>query len=243
MSVSGGNLLAVPYDIQRGGIEKSSRLLDHMCEHPMWFASSLTPEEIRVNAAWMLTNNEYHKWEVWDGGRLVGMLLLNRIIVPVDALFHFTFFRAQNLFAARKLVQNFLGFAFEQFGLRRISMEVPEHYPTIIRFSRQKLGFKYEGELDLERFQKIKTHLTSDNESMRAAVALYGSRREGAHWNPKTEAWSDVVLLRLTREEYLARASSVTTRDSSLTENRNDELGIAPSTVRPSPSPQGPTRP
>ena len=203
------NLIAVPYEMGRGGIDKSTRILDYMCDHPLWFSSSLSKEEIRVNSAWMLTNPEYHKWEVWNGGRLAGMLVLNRIVPPVDALFHFTLFpyseSGVTLFGARKLLWNFLGWAFDQYGLRRISMEVPEHHPKLIRFARQKLGFRYEGEGNHARFSKLPI---KDDPSSRAAVALAGARKEGAHYNPKTGEWDDVVLLRLLRRDYEARRSS-----------------------------------
>jgi RimJ/RimL family protein N-acetyltransferase len=100
------------------------------------------------------------------------------------------------------LIQNFLGFAFREYGLQRISMEIPEHYPKLIRFARQKLGFSYESELDLERYERFKPRLKDQSDSMRIALSLHGSRREGSHWNPKTESWEDVILLRLLRREY-----------------------------------------
>jgi hypothetical protein len=183
-----------------------------MTEHPMWFASKLTTEEIRINAAWMLSNPEFQKFEVWNGGRLAGMLLLSRVISPIDALFHFTFFNGKDsgttLFGAKKLIHNFLGWAFEQYDLQRISMEIPEHYPKLIRYARQKLGFRYESEGDCDRFNRLKSRLKDQSESMRSAIALHGSRRENAHWDPKTETWSDIVLLRLLRREYQSSLAS-----------------------------------
>lgn len=221
--IEGGRLFCIPYAINRTGgeadVTRNSQLIQHLVDHPMWFAASLSPEELRVNAAWMAANPEYWKWEVWNGGRLAGMILLSRITPPVDALFHFTFFGNQasgvSLFGAKKLLVNFLGYAFQEFGLRRISMEIPEHYPTLIRFGRQRLGFRYESEGNDDRFSKLKSRLRDDGPSMQAAIALHGSRKEGAHWNEKAKQWEDVILLRLLRREYEARRSSeMTTRET-----------------------------
>jgi hypothetical protein len=234
--ISGGNLFAIPYQWNTGNPEKNTQLLDHLCDHPMWFASSLSREEIRINAVWMATNPECMKWECWNGGRLAGMLFLSRVTPPVDALFHFTFFGTQSsgvsLFGAKKLVWNFLGFAFEQFKLRRISMEIPEHVPTLIRFCRQKLHFRYESEGNCDRFEKLKPRLRDDSVSMQAAIALHGSRKEGAHFNPKTGNWEDVILLRLTEAEYNARRSSDKTTLGDTNTESSDVDGLKTGTIR-----------
>lgn len=236
--IAGGSLFAIPYVWNQGNPDKNTLLINHLCDHPMWFAASLSREEIRVNAAWMATDPTQMKWEVWNGGRLAGMLFLSKVVPPIDALFHFTFFGAQasgvSLFGAKKLLWNFIGFAFEEFNLRRISMEVPEHYPTLIRFARQKLGFRYESEGNDANFDKLKPRLRDEGPSIRAAVALHGSRKEGAHWNEKSEQWEDVILLRLLRSEYDTRRSSdMTTRDNSVTENRVNEPRIEVGAVLP----------
>lgn len=239
--IEGGRLFAIPYTIARTGGEadliRNNTLIQHLVDHPMWHAASLTPEELRVNAAWLAANPEYMKWEAWNGGRLAGMLLLSRVTPPVDALFHFTFLGAQasgvSLFGAKKLIVNFLGFAFEQFNLRRISMEIPEHYPILIRFARQKLGFRYESEGNCDRFNKLKPRATEADPSMRAAFALHGSRKEGVHWNGKSEKWEDIILLRLTREEYEARRSSELTTRETPVEVSSREFRIETSPVQP----------
>jgi RimJ/RimL family protein N-acetyltransferase len=248
--ITGGNLLAVPYVWNRCGgtesdITRNALLINHLVAHPMWSAASLSPEEIRMNAIWMATDPSHFKYEVWNGGRLGGMLILSRVVAPVDALFHFTLFGAKEsgvtLFGAHKLLQTFLGSAFREFNLRRISMEISEHYPKLIRFVRQRLGFRYEGELSLERYERLRPHLKDQDESMRTAIALYGSRREAAHWNKSTNSWADVVLLRLTREEFEARASlgltPQATRDNANTElsneSRAEASNLLPSTSTP----------
>lgn len=245
--IDGGRLFAIPYAINRTGgtadILRNNALIQHLVDHPMWFATSLSPEEVRINAVWLATDPAQMKWEVWNGGRLAGILLLSRVTPPVEAVFHFTFFGAQtagvSLFGAKKLLWNFLGYAFEQFNLRRITMEIPEHYPTLIRFARQKLGFRYEAEGDDVKFDKIKSRLRDDGPSMKAALSLHGSRKEGAHWNDKLERWEDVILLRLLRSEYEARRSiDMTTRESPI-----EDSNVARLETRsvPTASTQGPT--
>lgn len=223
--IEGGRLFCIPYDMNRGPGEKNTLFLNHMVRNRMWFSGSLTDEEARVNTAWMMANPEWFKWEVWNGGRLAGMLVLHRVIPPVDAIFHFGFFGNEtsgvSLFGGKKLIWNFLGYAFEAFGLRRITMEIPEHYPTLIKFARQKLGFRYEGELDLDRYSKVNPNGKGAEPSMRAALALHGSRREGSHWNEKDQKWEDVILLRLLRSEYEARRSLDTTTRESPIEDSN----------------------
>lgn len=215
--IEGGRLFAIPYQIDRGlgekDIERNHAIINHLVEHPLWFASSLTAEEIRMNAVWMASDPGHAKWEIWNGGRLAGMFILSRVVAPVDALFHFTLLPREksgvSLFAAKRLIYNFLGFAFEQFGLRRISMEIPEHYPTLIKFARQKLGFRYESELNHDRFDRVlRTRVSGDDETTKAQLALHGSRKEASHLNPKTGEWGDVILLRLMRTEYLSRSRS-----------------------------------
>lgn len=205
----GGNLICIPFDLGRGDPARVTRLLDHMAEHAHWFAAGLTPEEARANAAWMLANTEDWKFEIWSGGTFAGMFLLSRILPKVDALFHFTLLPAKEtgvtLFGTRKLAHNFLGYAFETFDLQRISVEVPEHSPKLAHWLRQRLGFRYEGEMDTERLAKNKAIIRLGADGTAAWVAAQGSRRERSHWNGT--AWSDLLLLRLLRSEYDARAS------------------------------------
>lgn len=230
--IEGGRLFCIPYDMTRGPAEKNTILLNHMVDHPMWFSGPLSKEEVRVNSAWMMTDPSFFKYEIWNGGRMAGMLVLSRVVAPVDALFHFTFFGTQasgvSLFGAKTLIKNFLAYAFEEFGLRRISMEIPEHYPTLIKFARQKLGFRYEAEGNDVRFKRLRPKAEFEDPSARAALALHGSRKEGAHYNPKTGEWGDVILLRLFRQDLPASRSSVTTLETSSTEVSECRLDQSP---------------
>jgi len=202
-------LFCLPYNWAVGNPEKNTLLLNHLAEHPLWFSVAMSPEEARVNAAYFATSNEYWKWEVWSAGTLCGMLLLSRVIPKCDALFHFTLFPASQtgvtLFSARRLLWNFLGYAFDAFDLQRISAEVPEHSPKLVHYLRQRLGFRYEGETDIARLQKNKGVVKFDVPGAPTWIAAQGSRRDNAHWDGSK--WSDLILLRLLRSEYQTRVS------------------------------------
>jgi hypothetical protein len=205
--VSGGNLFAVPFNPYIGPPEKLTVILDHMCAHPLWFAAPMTPEAIRKDCAGYLADQSNMKWEVWLGGRLVGMVLLTRIVPRVDALLHFTFFGI-SLFSTRKLLWNLMGHIFEELDLQRISFETPESVKGLVAFARSKLGFRYESELNCSNHPLVAFLKSHDAGRFHAAdaptwIAKQGSRREAAHWDGKK--WRDVALLRLRRDEFLER--------------------------------------
>lgn len=213
--IEGGRLLAIPYRGLGAGPEVNAKIIDFICANPPWFSSALTPEEIRLQVVWSMTDPSVYKWEVWNGGALAGFLLLHRVVPRVDAVFHFVFLpskesRGATLFGAHKLLNAFLGSVFQQFNLQRISAEVPEHKPKLVSFFRGRLGFRYEGETDIDRLQKNKAVVMAQKPGVATWVAAHGSRRENAHYNPDTGAWSDLILMRLLRAEYLERASSGT---------------------------------
>lgn len=209
---AGGRLFAVPYNPFIGDPAKNSVILDHLSKHSGWFSAQLTPEEARIEtAAGLVDTKNNHLWEVWDGGRIAGMLLLTRLLPGVDAVFHFTLFPGTNLFAARRLLHSFLGFAFETYDLQRISVEVPEHTKGLLAFLRGKLSFRFEGEVSCSGHPICK-FLGSESAGKHGILthdaalwlAKQGSRREHAHFDGKR--FRDVYLLRLLRAEYLELA-------------------------------------
>jgi RimJ/RimL family protein N-acetyltransferase len=195
-------LIAIPYHPLEGNPIKNTIILDAAVAHPHWWSAPTTPEERRIAAAAMLTNPDHRTWEVWRGGDLVGILLLWRISLRVDALFHFVFFD-RNLVGKRALLRNFLAYCFTDLGFVRLSMEVPEQVQTLISFARRKLGFKYEGEHRQEDHEAVKSlgvGTTGKLQEPARWVAQQGSRRERAHWHEGE--WRDLVCLRLLRDEY-----------------------------------------
>lgn len=262
-------LFAIPYEMQRAGETpetagaRSGIILDRMCEHPFWFSTPMERAQIRESAAWLLTHPEHLKWEVWCGGQLSGMILLSRLTPGVDALLHFTLFGA-SLMGFRKLLWRFIGkVCFEELGLQRVSFELPENAETLVAFFRQRLAFRYEGELNLRggAFGKyVATHLEDRGTSRKAApagqfhtqipetaLARLGSRREAAHWDADSKVWRDLLLLRLLKSEYLAhstpRADSQATEDSPYQEPHVARSEASRLPADDAPRPSGAARP
>jgi RimJ/RimL family protein N-acetyltransferase len=209
------SFFVIPYAISRGSAEadamRNGAIMEHMCARPTWFNSPMTEDEIRVTCAWMLTDSGHFKWEIWRGGELVGMLLVSRVSPKVDALFHFTIFPGVPLFGLQKLLHSFLGSLFEGLDLQRISVEIPEQHPKLIRFFRQRLGFLYENEVSYRGHplaellsgkdaRRLNLHMTEPV----PWLARLGARREHAHWDGKE--YRDLLLLRLLRSEYQSRS-------------------------------------
>lgn len=206
--LAGGKLFAVPFELERGDPERITRLLDHIAANPSWFSSGQTPEEARANAAWMLSDSSYWKYEMYSGGTFAGMLLLHNVVPKVDAQFHFTLLPAKEtgvtLFGSRKLIWNFLGHVFDAFQLQRISVEIPAPQLKLIHWFRQRLGFRYEGEGNRERLIHSGGRVNLKAEGIATWVAMHGSRRERSHWDGKE--WRDLILLRLLKSDYEAAA-------------------------------------
>ena len=134
----------------------------------------MTRQDIRVTAAWYLTDPSNLVWEVWRGTSFVGIILLDRIVPNVDARWHFVFFDG-NLIGKQAVLLEFVRRAFT-LPLERLSLEIPENVASLISFARRKLGFTYEG---------------GDRK---------GARREHSHFDGTR--WHDTMLLRLLKSEF-----------------------------------------
>jgi hypothetical protein len=206
-------VFAVPYRMDIGGPEKSHRIIQHMVTHRLWFAGGLSEDEARMHAIELLADSSVWKWEIWRGGEFLGMIMLHRIAPCLDAVFHFTLFNGGNLVSVRRLLKNFVAFAFDAFKLQRISAEVPENGEKFMRFLRSNLGFRLEGELScttsrLAEFLASKKTSgiggAASREDAGVWLAKYGSRREKAHFDGAR--FRDVYLLRLLKTEHEAAA-------------------------------------
>lgn len=206
------DLLAIPADWQRGDPVRWTLLLDYLVEHPAMFSQPSTPDQRRVAIANHLVNPAHAVWEVWRGGTFCGILSLTRINPGVDALFHFVFLDG-NLLGKRDLLVAWLGRVYRDYRFQRISFEVPETVPQLVKFARQKLGFRYEGE-NVATGHKITKALESGGHGLPKVnnahvwVASQGARREQSHWVPPSDRtptgrWVDVVLLRQTADEFV----------------------------------------
>lgn len=211
MSVTAGPLFAIPYQPFRGSpeadAERNSRIIEHVLNRPFWFNSGMTDEDRRLSIVWMLTDQTMYKWEIWKGGDFVGIILLDRVVPRVDAVFHFTLW-GTSLVSARRLLKSFLAYAFDVFDLQRISIEVPEQNSKFMRFMRSSLGFRLEGELDCKESQLAACLATGKVSGIGGAasvgeaatwLAKFGSRREKAHWDG--QRYRDIFLLRLLKAE------------------------------------------
>jgi len=185
-------LIAVPFNLRDGDERKAARILDGVLALPNFFPLPGTQDERRLLIAGLLTNGSNRVWEVWNGGEICGIFILTAIAPRLDGEAHFAFFDRQ-LLSRRTLILNMLGKAFPDLELERITVELPEHLTTLIRFARTKLGFRYEGEAQAEEHFGIEKA---------AFVAKLGSRRERSYWRADKECWVDTIRLRLLRTEY-----------------------------------------
>lgn len=195
-SGSFGAFIVVPYDPLVGDPTKNTRILDQLCARPQWTRVPLDPARLRANYAALLTDPRHGVFEVWRGGDLVGILSLTGVVPGVDAILHFVFFDG-NLVGKRRLLHQFIGKCFRDFGFQRLTMQVPEPVDPLIRFARVKLGFRYEGEDAIQAHPAL-PKLGMENPHV--WVARQGSRRQHAHW--QDGRWHDLIQLRLLASEY-----------------------------------------
>lgn len=202
-----GVYLAIPYDPERGGPEKTASVVRQLASNPRWF-SAAGDEEARLQAAfWVLHHPDHLVWEVWRGEDLVGILLLTRITPNVDALMHFAFFDG-HLVGKVGMLRRFLQYCFEDLHFQRLTMEVPDDVPTMVSFARRKLAFRYEGEaLDHPLVADIRRLLGQRLPRPLTWISSRGSRKERAHWRDGTLI--DLVCLRLTAPEFLGARPGV----------------------------------
>ncbi len=197
-------LVAFPYDWSLPeNMLGNTLLLDEMQEHPQWYNTPTSDEQRRLSAAHSLADPMTLKWGVWRGGDLLGILVLTKVEVHLDACFHFLFLD-HNLVGKRDLLRRFLAYCFRELGFRRLSAEVPEDADKLLRFYR-KLGFRYEGEprasgLTPTAFLAAGAPGLRAIENAPAWIAKQGSRIEGVFW--RDDRWIDKLRLRLTRPEW-----------------------------------------
>ena len=185
-------LIAIPYEPFAGNPDRNELILHAMAEMPNLFPLPLeSTEERMVAVAHTLTAPDSFAYEVWHSGKLCGIFLLTKVVPGLDAMGHM-FFLDRQLFGRTKLIQRVIGQVFEQFGLERLSVEIPEHLTALIDFVRRKLSFKYEGE----------PAAIAAKYSRARSLAAWGSRREHSFWDGSQ--WRDTIRLRLLRSEYEA---------------------------------------
>ena len=194
-------LLAVPLDPTGLNDRTAQALLDGMLSVPAIFPAPGTIEERRVLIASVLSDPLNRVWLVWQGGALVGCLLLTHIVPKIDAQCHFVFFD-RVLFGRKVLLWNLMGKVFQEYDFQRLTVEVPEYLTPLYKFARKKLMFRLEGERAAEGHPLVTEKLNPYVPNGPTWAARLGSRRERACLNPETNTWCDMLRLRLLRSEY-----------------------------------------
>lgn len=188
-------LIAIPYEPFAGDPARNELILHALAEMPNLFPlRPETTEERMVAVAHTLTAPDTYAYEVWHSGKLCGIFLLTKVIPGLDAMGHL-FFLDRQLFGRTKLIQRVIGTVFEQFGLERLTVEIPEHLTALLDFVRRKLFFKYEGEAAAEAAGLPRARW----------VAAWGSRRERSFRDGDT--WRALIRLRLLRSEHEANVA------------------------------------
>lgn len=199
-TASVGQYLAVPYNANRGGPSKHETILKGCLNLPNIFPVPGTTTDRAFTVAWWINDPKHLFWEVWRGADLVGMCGYTRIVEGLDALAHFAFWDRE-LLGRRTLLLKMMRWGFDTLKLQRISAEIPEHLGPVIRFTRVKLGFRYEGEDLAARHPKVLALEKAQINGPARWTAKWGSRREAAFLDNNGNA-HDVVCLRILRDEF-----------------------------------------
>lgn len=214
-----GVFKALPLDLTDRA--KFSYILDRIVEHESEWTDFQSDPEVRRKLASayvakaLLGEAVIH--EVWHLGTehsLVGLLGFTQIVRRQDAQFHPVFFdgKLRNAFGKREILLRAMDWAFTEFDLHRISLQVPANRYAMVKFARQKLGFRFEAENRTIEVQKL---IQTAAKPVRRNVALTPSARDAEYGSRKYQAvrqgnqWVDLLLLSILREEFATFARSV----------------------------------
>lgn len=207
-----GLFKAVPLDVSDPA--KLSYVLDRVVEHESeWtdfqqdvgarrrIASSYIAAHIRGEIVVL------EAWHFKPEPELVGLLGFTHIVPKVNAQFHPVFFdgKIRNAMGKRELLLRAMDWAFASYDLHRLSVELPENRYALVRFIREKLGFRFEAENRSIKQEKVVSH---GHLYTRKLVALTPNWREAEWGSRKYQAlyqggrWLDLLLLSVTREEF-----------------------------------------
>lgn len=218
-AVSSGNLFLIPLSPHLGDRSRFDRLGEFLADHPAWFSIPADRETIKLSSFMVLSDPANLVWEVWRGGEFVGILSLTKVTPRVDALIHFVFMDAtgNSVVGKRQLMRRWLRHCFDDLGFQRLTAEAPEPFGRLIRFYRNHLGFRFEGEDRAKQLvESLPQSFTPGQRNLVrdkvVAAVRQGSRREGCHWHQGQ--WTDVVTLRLLAHEFRAFDPEGQTREA-----------------------------
>jgi hypothetical protein len=190
-------LIAVPLQPLNLTERTADLLLQGMLSVPAIFPVPGTPDERRVLIASILSDPLNRVWLVWNGGVLIGALLLTHIVPQIDAQCHFVFFD-RTLYGRKALVWNLMGKVFREYGFQRLTVEIPENLPILYRFVRQKLWFRLEGEEAAGQYLLLRKGLESAREQVEEWVRKRFNKLQAS--SPKQSRLDAEVLHSLVAE-------------------------------------------
>lgn len=178
--------------------EKYLQIVEACVAHRPWFHDFLWnsgPEYVRttVNAHLADAFNNGRIWEIWRGGDLTGIALVNELVPFIDCRAHFVFFDSK-LADKYQLCVNLMEWCYEHLPVETIRIEVPTYARALLKFIR-KLGYRFESEQRPFSWPQNAAPLSAD-------VARLGSRKH--HGTLYEGQWHDVLLLSQTKDEFLA---------------------------------------
>ena len=206
--------LAVPFS--PAPASKLEYILTRLVEHDTWWSDFERGR--RETAARLLMAQNNAVFEVWkfgsdvqQGQQPAGVILLTDILPGVDAKAHFIFFDGR-LRDKTALLKNMMAWAFGAFQLHRLTAEIPDYAFALVKYAREQLGFRYEGEGRTIKQRDERTHTEGRprwvDQTLTGWQAGFSSRRyQVVRWQG---AWHDLLLLSITEEEFVAGASDGT---------------------------------
>jgi len=222
---------------------KVSYILDRLVEHDNWWSDYQSGR--REIAASLLTDQDNILFEIWRKGdhtpdaQPVGLVLFTDITPHVSCTFHPIFFdgKLANALGKRRLLLSLLLWAFQNLGVNRIGVEIPEFGGALIHYARKKLGFRFEAEgRMIERVTKVSRRRSERVQlTPTAAQAALGSRKYRiVRYRGE---WHDLILLSVTRDEFVDFLTTGPKPEVADDGRILQEAGAVPG------SPEGPTGP
>lgn len=189
-------------------------VLDRIVEHESEWTDFQSDPDMRRRIATSVfaealagTSVIFEVWYFGEEPQIVGLIHFSHIVPKVDAQFHPVFFdgKIRNLMGKREILLRSLDWAYQTWDLHRISVQLPENRYALVRFVREKLGFRFEAENRSIKQQKVVAH---GYHKKRVMVALTPNWREAEWGSRRYQAlyqggkWLDMLLLSQTREEF-----------------------------------------
>jgi len=197
-------------------------ILDGCAAHRHWYNDPLWdqgPEARRSFASAYIADAYVNGivWDIWHGDAVCGIFILNRVERGQDAYAHFLFFDHE-LRNKRELCRTMMRQTFDdtKLNLHSLRVEVPDHMGNLAGFLRKALGFKFEAE------RRLPDPALAKKASQRHHARLY------------LDKWQNVLLLSVTREEFLlyvrTQRNTRTSLDGPDRSTRSPDEPVSPST-------------